>query len=48
MVDSTLKVESSEDYYRVAQVEKMSSPDGSKGNWFQYVIEGGYAPVTGA
>ena len=48
MVDSTLKVESSEEYYRVAHVEKMSSPDWSKGNWFQYVIEGGYAPVTGA
>ena len=48
MSETAIKVEASPEYYRVAQVEKMQSPDGAKGNWFQYVIEGGYAPVTGA
>ncbi|MFT4563572.1 MAG: hypothetical protein ACI9BW_003328 [Gammaproteobacteria bacterium] len=48
MSETATKVESSTGYYRVAQVEKMPSPDGAKGSWFQYVIEGGYAPVTGA
>ena len=48
MSETDVKVEASTEYYRVAQVEKMRSPDGAKGNWFQYVIEGGYAPVTGA
>jgi len=48
MTETATKVDVSNGYYRVAQVERMSSPDGAKGNWFQYVIEGGYAPVTGA
>ena len=48
MSETAVKVETSTGYYRVALVEKMQSPDGAKGNWFQYIIEGGYAPVTGA
>jgi len=48
MTETATKIEAPVAYYRVAQVEKMSAPEGSKGNWFQYVIEGGYAPVTGA
>ncbi|MFP6780484.1 MAG: hypothetical protein VCB59_02195 [Gammaproteobacteria bacterium] len=48
MSETATKIEADSGYYRVAQVEKMTSPDGTKGNWFQYVIEGGYAPVTGA
>ncbi len=48
MSESATKVQASNGYYRVAHVEKTQSPEGAKGNWFQYVIEGGYAPVTGA
>ena len=48
MTEIATKIEAPVAYYRVAQVEKMSAPEGSKGNWFRYVIEGGYAPVTGA
>ena len=33
--------------YRLAEVEKTPTPSGAKGNWYRYVIEGGYAPVTG-
>lgn len=33
--------------YKLSEVEKMPPPDGAKGNWYRYVIEGGYAPVTG-
>ncbi len=48
MSETAVKLDTSNGYYRVAQVEKMASPDGAKGSWFQYVIEGGYAPVTGS
>jgi hypothetical protein len=48
MTQTAEKIEVSTGYYRVAQVAKMPSPEGAKGNWFRYVIEGGYAPVTGA
>ena len=34
--------------YRLAEVVKAPTPDGAKGNWYRYVIEGGYAPVTGS
>ena len=34
--------------YKLAEVVKVSTPDGAKGNWFRYIIEGGYAPVTGS
>ena len=33
--------------YKLSEVAKMPTPDGAKGNWYRYVIEGGYAPVTG-
>lgn len=33
--------------YTLSEVAKTPSPDGAKGNWYRYVIEGGYAPVTG-
>jgi len=48
MSETATKLEPEDGYYRVAQVEKMSPPEGSKGSWFKYVIEGGYAPVAGA
>lgn len=48
MTETATKIEALTGYYRVGQVAKMASPDGAKGNWFRYVIEGGYAPVTGA
>ncbi len=48
MTETATKIEASTEYYRVGQVEKMPSPQGAKGSWFRYVIEGGYAPVTGA
>ena len=34
--------------YKLSEVEKVPTPDGAKGNWFRYIIEGGYAPVTGS
>ena len=48
MTETATKTDVPIEYYRVAQVAKMPSPEGAKGNWFRYVIEGGYAPVTGA
>ena len=35
MSETAAKLDTSNGYYRVAQVEKMASPDGAKGNWFQ-------------
>jgi len=34
--------------YKLSEVVKAPTPDGAKGNWYRYIIEGGYAPVTGS
>ena len=35
-------------HYRVALVEKSAAPPGAKGdNWRRYVLENGYASITG-
>ncbi len=37
-----------ERFYQVASVEKIEAPEGASGrSWYRYVIEGGYAPITG-
>ncbi len=35
--------------YYVTTVQKTDIPEGGKGRtWYRYVIEGGYAPITGS
>ena len=33
--------------YSVVKIEKTTPLPGTKGTWYSYVIEGGYAPVAG-
>ena len=47
MTNATVETTSRSGAYRLAEVAKTPTPDGAKGNWYRYVIEGGYAPVTG-